>query len=163
MKKSILTKEEEKAFQKAVGLELYASHFYLYAASCTQRKGLFGFQSYFEKEAKDELKHYKGIRNILNDFGCEAEMPLIEEVDFESDEPMDILQEAYQMELDLLGHYESMASDFSPKVMQSVLSYIEIQRLSVGEYGDLIARLSVVGDDKCGLLIFDQELKEKGN
>jgi ferritin len=41
---------------------------------------------------------------------------------------------------------------------QFLLQFLETQRKSVGEYGDLLSRLAIVADDKCGLIIIDQEL-----
>ena len=44
---------------------------------------------------------------------------------------------------------------------QFLLQFIEIQRKSIGEYGDLISRLDRSGDDECGIIIIDQELGAK--
>ena len=38
------------------------------------------------------------------------------------------------------------------------MQFLEIQRKAVGAYGDLLARLELAGDDKCALLLIDQEL-----
>lgn len=156
--KSLLTDKERKALNQAVQSELYASHFYLYAASCTQKHGLFGAQAFFEQEAAQEIDHYKRLRDVMNDFGDEAEMPMIEEVEFESEELMGILQDAYDMELDLLRLYEKIWDESSVSVKQAVLWFVEKQRESVGEYGDLISRLSIASG-KEGVILFDEYLK----
>jgi ferritin len=64
------------------------------------------------------------------------------------------------MELELGEFYENFydTSD-DPTVKQFVLKYIEQQRKSVGEYGDLLARLERCGDNQAALLMFDTELK----
>jgi ferritin len=41
---------------------------------------------------------------------------------------------------------------------QFLLQFLELQRKSVGEYGDLMSRLMIVKGDRCGLIIIDQEL-----
>ena len=158
IKTSLITKEEIKDFQKAVEHELYASHFYLYLASCTQKQGYFGFQKFFEKEAKDELKHYKGIRDILNTFGVEAEMPTIEEVDIDAESPEMLFSEALELEKELQDFYETMAGRSSYRVVQAILPYLEIQRLSVGEYMDILSRMALVEGNKAGMLMIDKEL-----
>jgi ferritin len=43
---------------------------------------------------------------------------------------------------------------------QFLLQFLEIQRLSIGEYADWLQRLMLVGDDKCGVLMIDRELGE---
>jgi len=39
-----------------------------------------------------------------------------------------------------------------------LLQIMELQRTSVGEYGDLLARIQLVDGDKAGMLLIDQEL-----
>ena len=39
-----------------------------------------------------------------------------------------------------------------------LLQFLEIQRKSIGEYGDWLSRLELAGDDKCAILIIDKEL-----
>ena len=41
---------------------------------------------------------------------------------------------------------------------QFLLQFLEIQRKSIGEYGDWLSRLDRTGDDECGILIIDKEL-----
>jgi ferritin len=43
-------------------------------------------------------------------------------------------------------------------VQQFLLQFLEFQRKSVGEYGDLLARIQLVDQDKAGMLLIDQEL-----
>jgi ferritin len=52
--------------------------------------------------------------------------------------------------------YAKASSD--PAVQQFLLQFIEFQRTSVGEYGDLLARIQLVDQDKAGMLLIDQEL-----
>jgi len=64
------------------------------------------------------------------------------------------------MELELAEFYEDFheaTSDLTLKVY--IQKYVEIQRHSVGEYGDLIARVERCGDNQAALLLFDAELK----
>ena len=52
--------------------------------------------------------------------------------------------------------YTQCASD--PMTQQFLLQFLEIQRKSIGEYGDCLSRLDRTGDDECGILIIDKEL-----
>lgn len=66
----------------------------------------------------------------------------------------------YETEVELYNDYKrwygQAASD--PVVQQFLLQFLEIQRTSVGEYGDLLARLKLVEGDRAGLLLIDQEM-----
>jgi ferritin len=163
MKESLLKASDKKLLNEAVEHELYASNFYKYAASCCQKQGLFGAQKFFENESADELKHYYKLRDFFNDRGDEADMPQVDEVDFkEGIDLMGILEAAYDLEKDLGEFYNDFY--FSTKdatVQVRIHKFVKIQTKAVGEYGDLIARLSLVAECPGGLLIFDQELGNK--
>lgn len=159
MKKSLLSKPDRSKLNEAVGRELYAVNMYKYFATCTQKQGLFGAQAYFLRESDEEQKHWKMIADFMNDMGDEAEMPAIPAIDVEADSLMDLLNKAFEVESDLgdfYGEFCESTKDFYLKPF--LLKMIDIQRKAIGEYGDLIARLSLIGTEKTGLLIFDSEL-----
>ena len=66
----------------------------------------------------------------------------------------------YETELELYNSYKGWYSDASddPVVQQFLLQFLELQRTSVGEYGDLLSRIQLVDGDKAGMLLIDQEL-----
>jgi len=163
MKTFLLSASDKKKLNQAVEHELYASNFYKYAASCCQKYGLFGAQKFFEKESADELEHYYKLRDFFNDRGDEAEMPQIDAVDFkEGIDLMGILDAAYELEKDLGDFYNEFYFATKDATVQVQLhSFVEFQTKAVGEYGDLLARLSLVSECPGGLLIFDQELGNK--
>ena len=163
MKTSLLSASDKKKLNQAVEHELYASNFYKYAASCCQKYGLFGAQKFFEKESADELTHYYKLRDFFNDRGDEADMPQVDAVDFkEGIDLMGILDAAYELEKDLGEFYnEFYFATKDATVHTRIQKFVKIQTKAVGEYGDLIARLSLVSECPGGLLIFDQELGNK--
>jgi hypothetical protein len=58
------------------------------------------------------------------------------------------------MESSLLSKYEESYEKASPKLKGLILDFINLQVESVGEYGDLIARLSRTNEP----ILIDQEL-----
>lgn len=163
MKTSLLSASDKKKLNQAVEHELYASNFYKYAASCCQKYGLFGAQKFFEKESADELEHYYKLRDFFNDRGDEADMPQIDAVEFkEGIDLMGILDAAYELEKDLGDFYnEFYFATKDATVHARIQKFVKIQTKAIGEYGDLLARLSLVSECPGGLLIFDQELGNK--
>jgi len=163
MKPSLLSASDKKKLNQAVEHELFASNFYKYAASCSQRQGLFGAQKFFEAESADELTHYYKLRNFFNDRGDEADMPQIDAVEFkEGIDLMGILDAAYELEKDLGEFYNDFYFATKDATVQvQIHDFVEFQTKAVGEYGDLLARLSLVSECPGGLLIFDQELGNK--
>ena len=161
MKRILLSQSDIDLLNDAVERELYASNHYKYAASCLQKQGYFGSQKFFEKEAATETEHYYKLRNFANDLGVEVDMPAIPEVEFMEESIMGIFRASYDLELDLLNYYNQAYRNCESTALQVFLiEMINIQRESVGEYGDLIARLELCMLNPAALLTFDNELSK---
>lgn len=157
--KMLISTECKNMLDQAIELEMSQSQLWKHIANHMQRVGFFGAQKYFLKESAEELEHYQVIADFQNDVGTVAKIPDLDRLT----EPFDTLQKAittaYNMEVDVYRQYSRFYSDEDDAVVkQFLLQFLEIQRKAVGAYGDLLARLELAGDDKCALLIIDQEL-----
>ena len=158
--KMIISADHKKMLDEAIHSELYASNLYKHIANQLQRLGYFGASKFFLNESADELKHYQLHVEFLNDVGTVAKVPMIEAMNETIETFSDAIETGYETELELLTNYQSWyleAAD-DPVVQQFLLQFLEIQRTSVGEYGDLLARIQLVDQDKAGMLLIDQEL-----
>jgi len=90
----------------------------------------------------------------MNDMGEAISVMAIDAQSFDVDSLMDALEYAYDMEADLLQKYESAYESVSPKLKALIYDFLKIQTKSVGEYGDLIARLGLTNEP----ILIDQEL-----
>lgn len=158
--KNQLTPEVEAMLADAVHAELFASHLYKHVANHLQRLGYFGAQKFFLAESADELTHYQRHVDYINDRGAVAMTPALPNVDDKIDTLRTALELAYDTEMSLQNNYAEWYGMSDVITQQHLLQFIEIQRKSVGEYGDLLARMDRVGDDLCGVLLIDQELGE---
>ena len=89
--------------------------------------------------------------------GCEIETPSIDQPKSlkEDDCLKCVLEAAYQLELELYDFYSKFYTTAkAPAVQVALIDFVNIQRKSVGEYGDLLARFAKASD----ILIFDKEL-----
>ena len=158
--KMIISAELKNLLDDAVHSELYASNLYKHLANQVQRLGYFGVQKFFLRESATELEHYQLHANFQNDVGTVAEVPAIEAMTESIKSLSDAMELAYDTEMELYNNYKKWyakaASD--PAVQQFLLQFIEFQRTSVGEYGDLLARIQLVDQDKAGMLLIVQEL-----
>lgn len=152
---ALLSKKEIDIINDLAKSERLASNTYEYFANCMRTHGMFGATKFFMAESKSELDHYEMVAKFMNDMGVEIKMPSIESIDFESEGLGDILEMAYDMEKDLLDSYCEAYEAVSVKAKIFIQKMIDIQISSVGEYGDLIQRFALVGDN---VLLFDQEL-----
>lgn len=145
--------------QEALHQEMAASHLYKQVANHMQRIGYFGAKAFFDRESADELKHYDAHVQFLNDMGDVAAMwafPAVMKKPATLEEAVKIGLEA---EVDLGKKYEAwFRAATSEMTRQHLLQFLEIQRKSIGEYGDWLARIERAAGDECGLLIIDKEL-----
>lgn len=153
----LLKQEVKELLDKSIASELYASNLYKHIAAQMQRAGYFGTQKWFEKESADELKHYEIIRNYLNDMGCIAAMPQVDAITDMTGGIGSALELAYSTELMLLNQYRDIYEEVEDEMKDCVtagflLTFLEIQRKAVGEYGDLISRFEKNPSD---VLYFD--------
>ena len=153
--RELLKPEEIELFNRAGHFEKLAAQTYEHLANVARMKGLFGCEKYFLAEAKDENKHFQKLAKFLNDMGVRICMPALEEQDEDIETIDEMFEKAYEMELNLLEYYESIEEELPTRCENIILEMVQIQVKSVGEYGDLLARLELVGDD---VLLFDQEI-----
>lgn len=158
-----LLKPEIKAWlDKSIASELYASNLYKHIANQLQRLGLFGAQKYYLKESAEELTNYQRLVDFVNDMGSVAEVPAVQKMTDKISSLMDALEISYETELELMRQYqefyEKAEDDYGDCVTATfIIEFLQIQRKSVGEYGDLISKLALKGD----IYEFDEEMGEK--
>ena len=162
--KNLLSADTKKLLQKSIESELYASNLYKHIANQLQRLGYFGAQSYYAKESADELTHYQILVDYINDMGDVANVPSIPAISVKIESIEDALSAQYKAEYDLLQQYEEFYDKVEEKdciTAQFLLQFLEIQRKSVGEVGDLASRYNRCGKNEAAILEFDEYLSEK--
>lgn len=162
MAKSLLSAEIKILLEKALASELHVSNLYKHIANQLQRLGYFGAQSYFLKESADELSHYQKLSDYCNDMGWVAPVPAVPKMSDKISNISDALEISYEAELDLLNQYKKFYEEAEDKYDDCITAtfiqqFILIQVKSVGEYGDLIAKLALNGD----IYEFDEEMGKK--
>lgn len=158
--KSLLKPQDKKRLDEAGKQELTAQNMYRNLANCTQRAGYFGVSKFFKSESKDEGKHYQEIADFVNDRGDELAVLSIPAQTYEGESLKDAFEHAFDAEVQLGEFYEEFYKETDDEaVKQFLLSYIERQRVAVGEYFDFLATLDVCGKNEAALLLFDQSFK----
>jgi ferritin len=165
MPMSILKPEIKEWLNKSIESELYASNLYKHVANNLQRLGYFGAQKFFLHESSDELSHYQKIVDYMNDMGDIASVPMIPAISDVITSIGSALYLSYNTELKLLYQYQDFyreAEEMEDCVTaQFLLQFLEIQRTSVGEFGDFISRYERCGMNEGAILEFDEFLCDK--
>lgn len=162
--KDLLSTEAKKWLTKSLESELYASNLYRHIANNLERNGFFGAKKYYLNESADETKHSQILVDFYNQMGCVAPMPKVDAITDKVVSIEDALRLQMEAEYDLLKQYEEMYDAMEEKdciVAQFILQFLEIQRVSYGEVGDLISRYNQCGKNEAAILEFDEYLGEK--
>ena len=112
------------------------------------------------QDLTSEREHYQIHATYQNDSGDVAAIPAIEAMDEPVGTLRDAIEAAYdtecQLERDYIRWYSACSKD--PVTAEFLLQFLRGQRKSVGEYGDLLARLTLAGEDRAAILMIDSEL-----
>jgi ferritin len=151
---NLLSPKEIEMINELGQMELEASQLYLHLANSMKTINFFGAASFFTNESNTEREHYAKLEDFMNNLGEQLEVRAISAVKSPITDLMSAFQAALEAEVDLLGEYEEAWEKSSPKSKALFHHFIELQTESVGEYGDLIARLSRTSEP----ILIDQEL-----
>lgn len=155
-----------KLNQKAVALlterlkdEYTAHYFYRAAANWCFNVNYKKAAAYFEGEASSELEHAQGLQKYMDDWNIMPQIPAAPtEHNFNS--LVEIINQAYKMEYDLLQAYNKSSSELFTEDLTSfdfLQSYRQIQNQSVIEYSDLLNALLLIDhNNKFEVLYFEQ-------
>jgi ferritin len=139
--------------------EYTAHYFYRAATNWCRDKNYKKAAEFFQKEAKDELKHAQKIQEYMTDFNIIPQIPQAP-IDHKFDGLIEIIHGAYKMELGLMKAYNKDSQDlFSEDIttFDFLTEFREIQKGAVVEYNDLINGSELVDTkDKFQVLYFEQ-------
>jgi ferritin len=159
MKMNRLSKEYKELIQKAIGFEFDASNSYKQISNYMQYVGYFGAAKYFQGEAADELTHAQVWVDFVNDVGGVADIPAVPAPAYRPMSLMEAFTIYLNKEVTLGKFYNDWYEECEDAtVCQQLLFFVEKQRTSVGEAGDLISTLERCRDDAGALLLFDDKL-----
>ncbi len=161
--KDLISERTGKFLATAMADEMYASHLYRYVSNKLQFIGFFGAQKYFKKESENELTHFDKIAQFYNDMNCVSPMPLVPKIEDKIDSLADALEIYYKAEYNLLEKYEKAyiyANASDVVTAQFLFQFLEIQRESVGEASDLIARYNQSEGSKAAIIELDEYMSE---
>ena len=148
-----------KILTDRLGDEYTAHYFYRNATNWCAGIGYAKAAAFFEQEAKNELKHAKGLQKYLVDWNV---MPLLPSIkpNITFSDLIDIINKAYALEYSLFESYNTNSSELFATDLTTfdfLTTYRTGQTESVIEYSDLLNAAELVDiNNKFELLYFEQ-------
>lgn len=158
-----LSKETFLGLQGVLQDEYKAFYFYRSASNWFGTKGFSIAAEFCKAESDDESRHAKIIEQYMVDWNFIPALPDIESPVLEFKNPVDFLNQAYELEFDLYQKYELLAE----KLLKAgdiggwkfVQQFIDIQNTSVIEYSDkLNITEGVNADSKFEMLLIEKKV-----
>lgn len=151
-----------KLVQFRINQEEYSSRIYLAMSVWLDLNGYFGAAKLYKKYSDEEEAHAQAFREYLLDLNVLPEVGVISKPQGTFTGLMDIAQKTLEHELVVTKQINSLASeslkagDFM--ALELAQRYLKEQTEEISKSRSLIDRLEIAGDDKCSLLIIDNEL-----
>lgn len=163
----MINQEMEKALNSQLILEAKASMQYLAMASWAEVNGFNGVASFFYTHADEERMHMLKIMKFINERGGQAIVPSIDAVktDFEDIHGLfDYFMESEEIVTENVNKivYESLQSkNFT--VHNFMQWFVAEQMEEEALARTILDKLSIIGNDKSGLYLFDQDINSYAN
>jgi ferritin len=142
-----------------IGDEYTAHYFYNAAHNWCADKNYKNAAAFFAGETMSELEHAQKLQKNLVDWNCTPVLPSVE-ANFKFQSLADIVEKAYQLELDLFNKYvKDSQSIFAIDLatFDFLQGYRQKQTDSVIEYSDLLAALELINvNNKLDILHFEE-------
>jgi ferritin len=142
-----------------IGDEYTAHYFYNAAHNWCADKNYKNAPAFFAGEAMSELEHAQKLQKYLVDWNCIPTLPKVE-TNFKFTSLPDIVEKAYQLELDLFNKYvKDSQSIFAIDLatFDFLQGFRQKQTDSVVEYSDLINALELINiNNKLDILHFEE-------
>lgn len=159
----MVSKTIEKALNKQIELEAYASQFYLAMASWAEKEGYNGTSGFLFKHSAEERMHMLKLIQYVNERGGHAVIPALKQ-------PPKKFKNLIEIFKNLLDHEVKVSKEIN-KVVDMCLKekdytthnfmqwYVSEQIEEEALARTIIDKLNLIGDDKGGLYLFDRDVE----
>ena len=158
----MISKEMQDALNEQVNVEFYSAYLYLSMSAYCNKIGLPGFSNWMRHQYEEETMHVTKMYDYILDQGGEVQLKTIETPPQEYGTPLEVFEQTLEHEQHVTGCIHKLM-DLAVKgrdyASQTFLQrYVTEQVEEESNVNDIIAPLRMVGEDKGGLMMIDQQL-----
>lgn len=158
----MISEKMQDALNEQVNKEFYSAYLYLAMSAYCDTIGLPGFSNWMRQQYEEEILHVTRMYDYILDQGGQIHLKQIQEPAQEFGTPLEIFEETLKHEQFVTGCINELmkqAVDESDYATQTFLQwYVTEQVEEEANVNDILAPLRMVGDDKGGLMMIDQNL-----
>jgi ferritin len=161
----MISEKMQAELNEQVNKEFYSAYMYLAMSAYCNTIGLPGFAHWMRMQFEEESLHVTKMYDYILDQGGAVHLKAIEEPAKEYGTPVDIFQttlEHEQFVTGLIHKLMDLAIEERDYATQAFLQwYVTEQVEEESNVNDILAPLRMVGDDKGGLMMIDQQLAQR--
>ncbi len=155
----------QKALNDQMTFEIYSAYIYKAMAAYFRPQDLNGFATWLEAQTLEEMTHAERFYLYINDTGGRAHFGAIKEPKFDYASPVEALETALHHEQLVTGRINKLSdlalkeSDHASRIFLDWFVTEQIEEEA--SVGTIVTKLHLIGEDRPGLLMLDQELTQR--
>ncbi|MEN8254423.1 MAG: ferritin [Verrucomicrobiota bacterium] len=161
----MISEKMQDALNEQVNKEFYSAYMYLAMSAYCNTIGLPGFSSWMRMQFEEESLHVTKMYDYILDQGGRVHLKQIDEPPQEYGSPLDVFEKTLEHEqyvTGLIHKLMDLAIEEKDYATQTFLQwYVTEQVEEEANVNDIVAPLRMVGDDKGGLMMIDQQLAKR--
>jgi ferritin len=161
----MISKKMQAALNEQVNKEFYSAYMYLAMSAYCNTIGLPGFAHWMRMQYEEENMHVTRMYDYILDQGGEVHLTTIEEPPKEYGTPLEVFEKTLEHEqyvTSLIHKLMDHAIEERDYATQTFLQwYVTEQVEEESNVNDILAPLRMVGEDKGGLMMIDQQLANR--
>jgi ferritin len=161
----MISDKMQAALNEQVNKEFYSAYLYLAMSAYCNTIGLPGFSNWMRQQYEEEILHVTKMYDYILDQGGEIHLLKVEEPPRKYGTPVEIFEttlEHEQFVTKSINSLMTLAIEEQDYATQTFLQwYVTEQVEEEANVNDILAPLRMVGDEKGGLMMIDQQLSKR--
>jgi ferritin len=161
----MMNKKIKKALNNQVNAELYASYLYLSMCAWFEAKSLTGFASWMRVQVQEEMFHAIKIFDYIHDRNGEVVLEALAKPESGWDSPLAVIESALKHEQKVTAMINDLVNcaleEHDHAANQFLQWYVAEQVEEEANFGTVLDRLRLVGNDSSGLFALDLEMAKR--
>jgi len=161
----MISEKMQEALNEQVNKEFYSAYLYLGMSAYCNRIGLPGFSNWMRQQYEEESLHVTKMYDYILGQGSQVHLKQIAEPPMEYGTPLELFEMTLEHEQFVTGcihELMGLAIQEQDYATQALLQwYVTEQVEEESNVNDILAPLRMVGDDKGGLMMIDQQLAKR--
>lgn len=161
----MISKKMQEELNEQVNKEFYSAYLYLAMSAYCNTQGLPGFAHWMRMQYEEEIMHVTKMYDYILGQGGEVHLKAIDEPPTEFGSALEVFQSTLEHEqfvTSQINRLMDLSLQEKDYATQTFLQwYVTEQVEEEANVNDIIAPLRMVGEDKSGLMMIDQQLGQR--